>query len=80
MDNNRNGRTRFENDLQDILTNYLNENMGDIINEQPITPNDNTNTNTNTNDNTNTNTNDNTNTNTNDNTNNNTRNFNNYYI
>jgi hypothetical protein len=36
MDNNRffrNTRTNFENDLQDILTNYLNENMGDILNE-----------------------------------------------
>ena len=80
MDNNRNGRTRFETDLQDILTNYLNENMGDIINEQPITPNDNTNTNTNDNTNDNTNTNTNTNTNDNTNTNTNTRNVNNYYI
>ena len=36
MDNNRffrNTRTNFENDLQDILTNYLNENMDDILNE-----------------------------------------------
>ena len=51
MDNNRffrNTRTNFENDLQDILTNYLNENMGDILNE---TNNENINRNPNNNNN-----------------------------
>lgn len=54
MDNNRffrNTRTNFENDLQDILTNFLSENMDNILNETNINNNENNNDNINSNSN-----------------------------